>query len=63
MTGPISVDPVYAITLHQPRASLIALGMKKVETRSWPAPARTWIVNRAKPSNRSCGPTGVMAGD
>ena len=40
MTGPISADPVYAITLHQPWASLIALGLKTVETRSWPAPAR-----------------------
>ena len=34
MTGPISADPVYAITLHQPWASLIALGIKTVETRS-----------------------------
>ena len=33
-------EPVYAITLHQPWASLIALGVKTVETRSWPAPAR-----------------------
>ena len=31
---------MYAITLHQPWASLIALGLKAVETRSWPAPAR-----------------------
>ena len=30
----------YAITLHQPWASLIALGIKMVETRSWPAPVR-----------------------
>lgn len=29
---------VKAITLHQPWASLIALGVKKIETRSWPAP-------------------------
>ncbi len=27
-----------AITLHQPYASLIALGDKTIETRSWPAP-------------------------
>ena len=40
MTGPINTDPVYAITLHQPWASLIALGIKTVETRSWPVPAR-----------------------
>ena len=40
MTGPFSIDPVYAITLHQPWASRIALGIKTVETRSWPAPAR-----------------------
>ena len=31
---------MYAITLHQPWASLIALGLKTVETRSWPAPIR-----------------------
>ncbi len=31
---------MYAITLHQPWASLIALGLKTVETRSWPAPER-----------------------
>ena len=31
---------MYAITLHQPWASLIALGVKTVETRSWPASAR-----------------------
>ena len=33
-------NQVYAITLHQPWASLIALGIKTVETRSWPAPER-----------------------
>ena len=31
---------MYAITLHQPWATLIALGIKSVETRSWPAPER-----------------------
>ena len=31
---------MYAITLHQPWASLITLGLKTVETRSWPAPER-----------------------
>ena len=31
---------MYAITLHQPWASLITLGIKTVETRSWPAPER-----------------------
>lgn len=40
MVSPTSAEPVYAITLHQPWASLIALGFKTVETRSWPAPAR-----------------------
>ncbi len=40
MTSPTSADPMYAITLHQPWASLIALGLKTVETRSWPAPQR-----------------------
>ena len=28
-----------ALTLHQPWASLVALGVKTIETRSWPAPA------------------------
>lgn len=28
-----------AITLHQPWATLVALGVKSIETRSWPAPA------------------------
>ena len=31
---------MYAITLHQPWATLIALGIKAVETRSWPVPGR-----------------------
>ena len=31
---------MYAITLHQPWATLIVLRMKNVETRSWPAPER-----------------------
>ena len=39
MTGHTSTESMYAITLHQPWASLIALGIKTVETRSWPAPA------------------------
>jgi len=30
--------PIAAITLHQPYATLIALGVKPDETRSWPAP-------------------------
>ena len=29
---------MYAVTPHQPWATLIALGLKNVETRSWPAP-------------------------
>ena len=33
-------EPVYAITLHQPWATLIAPEVKTVGTRSWPAPAR-----------------------
>ena len=40
MTSSSKGEPVYAITLHQPWASLIALGVKTVETRSWPAPTR-----------------------
>ena len=34
MTGLTSADPLYAITLHQPWASLTALGVNTVETRS-----------------------------
>ena len=40
MTNLTSIDLAYAITLRQFWASLIALGIKTVETRSWPAPAR-----------------------
>ena len=40
MTGPSRGEPMYAVTLHLPWATLIALGVKSVETRSWPAPAR-----------------------
>lgn len=29
---------MHAITLHQPYASLIACGAKRIETRNWPAP-------------------------
>ena len=53
MIGPTSADSMYTITLHQPWASLIALGIKTVETRSWPAPARlvgqTIAVHAGKP--------------
>ena len=40
MTGPSRGELMYAITLHQPWATLIALGVKTVETRSWPTPER-----------------------
>ena len=41
MTNLTSIDLAYAITLRQFWASLIALGIKTVETiRSWPAPER-----------------------
>ena len=43
---------MYAITLHQPWATLIALGIKTVETRSWPALERllgqTFAIHAAK---------------
>ena len=67
-------DTTYAITLHQPWASLIALGLKTVETRSWPAPARLvaqriaihagsgWSANRAMPSSRICEPAWERTG-
>lgn len=32
------MKPCYAISLHQPWATLIALGIKRFETRSWDAP-------------------------
>ena len=35
---------MYAITLHQPWATLIALGVKNVATRSWPAPE--WLLGQ-----------------
>ena len=38
--SPGPLNWMYAITLHQPWATLIVLGMKNVETRSWPAPER-----------------------
>ena len=52
---------MYAIALHQPWASVIALGIKTVETRSWPAPARlmgqTVVVHAGKRAVRKpCGP-------
>ena len=31
---------MYAVTLHQPGATLVALGVKSVRIRSWPAPER-----------------------
>ena len=50
---------MYAITLHQPWASLIALGIKTVETRSWPAPARlighTIVIHAGKRAVRKPG--------
>lgn len=36
-----------AISLHQPYASLIAAGLKKVETRSWPTTHRGWLAIHA----------------
>lgn len=32
------------LSLHQPWATLVALGVKTIETRSWPAPR--WLVHR-----------------
>ena len=39
MSSPISADPMYSITLHQPWSLLIALGLKTVETRSRSGPS------------------------
>ena len=33
-----------AITLHQPWASMIAMGYKPTETRGWPRPSPWWEV-------------------
>ena len=35
---------MYDITLHRPWATMIALGVKRVETRSWPAPE--WLLGQ-----------------
>lgn len=43
-----------AISLHQPWASLVAMGLKRVETRSWPTRHRGWIaIHAAKRWSRS----------
>ena len=39
---PAAGAPMPAITLHQPWASLIAVGLKTSETRSWAAPRKLW---------------------
>ena len=36
-----------AITIHQPWASAIALGLKHFETRSWPTAHRGWLLIHA----------------
>lgn len=35
------MSPIRAVTLWEPWASLVALGVKTIETRSWPAPKAT----------------------
>ncbi len=50
---------MYAITLHQPWVSLIALGIKSVEAQSWPAPATWW--GRPSPSTPASGWSGNRA--
>lgn len=39
--------PILCITLHQPWASLIALGAKRYETRSWKTPYRGTLIIHA----------------
>lgn len=40
-------DPIRAISLHQPWATLIAQGAKKIETRSWRTPRLGWVAIHA----------------
>jgi hypothetical protein len=45
LTGaPSLADSIYAISLHQPWASFIAIGVKPFETRHWSAP--TWLIGK-----------------
>lgn len=41
-----------AITLWQPWATMIALGVKRIETRSWPIPPGPLAIHAAKQSPR-----------
>ena len=51
MTSTASAEPVYAITLHQPWAPPIALGINTVETRSWGRRPGWWDRGR-RPTNK-----------
>lgn len=54
-----------ALTLHQPWASLIAVGAKRIETRSWSTEYRGRLIVHAaarKPPSEKIGGWGVMRG-
>lgn len=40
----MNLSPVAGLTLWEPYASLIAVGAKRIETRSWPAPS--WAIGQ-----------------
>ena len=44
-----------ALTLYQPWATLVAIGAKKIETRSWPTKYRGTIAIHAGLNKRYCG--------
>ena len=52
MASSTSAEPAYAITLHQPGASLTAQGIKTAETRSWPAWPEFRTISIHRPATR-----------
>lgn len=61
MSGPT----IKALSLHQPWASLIALGAKTIETRGWAAPGHVvgdLVAIHAAKSTTSIGPRGYTLG-
>lgn len=52
----VAMDPVVGLSLYQPWAAAVALGLKEYETRSWPAnisggPWRGWVAIAATKDN------------
>jgi hypothetical protein len=50
-------EPMKALSLHQPWASFIAIGIKPFETRSWPPPR--WMINKRLAIQASKKPVGA----